>query len=205
MSRIDILFNSMALFWIFVQQVCLCFIKWAYEDIMGRAARVRVYMVMHALFFAFLLILGFDLFFELNFVYRWLPKRAFFFYGRLKWNFFCEIMLILDALLVAYAWRVYRLYMRAPQTPFEPSDPMRVCLQDIALSALFLAPFLWYHVGMTKMALWYSLSDPEVRVLQLFFIKFTNFFYALFEGTVAVLLWRIYRSVRKEGIAAHGE
>lgn len=204
MSGIDMFSNSMVLFWIFVQQVCLCFIKRAYEDIMGRAERVRSFIVMQAVFFGFLALLAFDLLLGFDFAYRWLPEGAFFFYGRLKWNFFCDVMLILDALLVAYAWRIYRLYTRAPQAPLEPSSPARVCLQDAVLSALFFALFLWYHAGMTKAALRHGLRDEEVRMLQFFFIKFSNFFYALFEGTAAVLLWRIYSGVRKEAEGVHG-
>lgn len=204
MSTIDIFSNIMALFWILVQQVCLCYIKWAYEDMMGRASRMRAYMALHGVFFVFLLSVGFDLLLGLDFVYGRLPEGALFFYGRLKWNFFCEVMLVLDALLVVYAWRMYRLYMREEGSSLEASSPMRVRAWDIVVIVVFFAPFLWYHAGMTEAALRHGLDDEQVRTLQFFFIKVANFFYALFEGTAAVLLWRIYRLVRREGVLSHG-
>lgn len=198
MSTIDLFSNTMALFWILVQQLCLCYIKWAYEDIMGRAARVRAYMAMHGALFVLLLLIAYDLHFGFSLVYGRLPAGAAAFYGRLKWNFFCCVMLVLDALLVAYAWRMYRLYMRDAREPFAPSSPARVRAGDFALTAAFLLPFLWYHAGLTGAALRHGLSAAEIRALQFFFIKISNFFYALFEGTAAVLLWRIYRCVRRE-------
>ncbi len=202
MSTIDIFSNIMALFWILVQQICLCYIKRAYEDMMGRA--LRAYMALHGAFFVFLLLIGFDLLFGFDFVYGRLPEGALFFYGRLKWNFFCEVMLVLDALLVAYAWRMYRLYMRDGGSPFATSPSMRVRVEDIVVVVVFFAPFLWYHAGMTETALRHNLNDEQIRTLQFFFIKVANFFYAFFEGTAAVLLWRIYRLVRREGVLSHG-
>ena len=204
MSLIDIFSNVMAVFWIFVQQVCLCYIKWAYEDIMGRTSRMRAYMVMHVAFLALLILIGFDLLFGLDFVYSQLPKKTWFFYPRLKWNFLCTVMMLIDAHLVFYAWRLYRLYMAAPQVPFKTSSPMLVRVQDLVVTLVFFVMYLWYHAGMTNTALSHRLGDEEVLTLQFFFIKITNFFYAFFEGTAAALLWRIYSRVKKEGLVSHG-
>lgn len=192
----------MALFWIFVQQICLCYIKRAYEDVMGRTA--RAHMAAQGVFFLFLLLVAFDLYFGFDFIYGRLPEGAVAFYGRLKWNFFCCVMLVLDALLVAYAWRMYRLYMRGAQDSFVPSSPARVRAVDLAVTIAFVLPFLWYHAGLTDTALRHGLSDADIRAQQFFFIKIANFFYAFFEGAAAVLLWRIYRRVRREGAFGHG-
>lgn len=204
MSGIDIFSNAMVLFWILVQQVCLCYIKWAYEDLNGRARRARLTMAAQVPLFVFFAALAFDQLLGLDFAYGRLPAGALYFYGRLKWNFFCAVMLVLDALLVAYAWRMSRLYARAPETPFIPSSPALVFLCDAAIAALFASTFIWYHAGMTEIALRLRLGPEDVRMLQYFYIKVSNFFYALFEGTAAILLWGVYRRIRKEADGLEG-
>lgn len=189
----DIFSNAMAMFWIFVQQVCLCFIKLAYEKIMERPRRARLCYVVQGAAFVGLMIFAFDLMLGVSCFWRYIPREAWPFYGRLKWNFLCWVMLVLDALLVAYGWRIYKLYTRGADK-FALSSPLRVAAEDLAIVAVFLAPFIWYHMGMTSFAIRYGLPDEDVRTLQFFFIKIANFFYAFFEGTAAVLIWKVYRS-----------
>lgn len=191
----DIFQNSMVLFWILVQQICLCFIKWAYEDLRERPFAVLRYGAVQGIFFFLFFLLAFDTLFGLDFVYSRFPEKAFFFYPRIRWNFFCTVMLILDALLVAYGWRIYRLYM-ANFPRMQSAET--VFMQNFVLVAAFLILFFAYHAGMTRAALRYDFSQESVWATQFFFIKIANFFYAVFEGIGAAMLWKMYRKMRGE-------
>jgi hypothetical protein len=198
MSYIDMFANTMFLFWILVQQVCLCCAKWAYEDILGRTSTKR-YVAFHAVIFLTLVILAFDTLFGVDIVFGMLPIGALRFYGRLKWNFLCDVMLILDALLVFYGLRIYRMYMsERPKTP----SRTRVRTEDFIVAAGFLLFFIAYHRGMTDAILTYNLSGAAVRRLQFVFIRICGFFYMLFEGSGAVLLWRVYMKSREKAYKA---
>ena len=200
MNPNDIFANVMVLFWILVQQVCLCYVKRAYEDISGRGAP-KGYFAVQGVFFLCLVLLGFDRLLGIDIVYGNLPRGGLRFYQRLKWNFFCEVMLVLDAWLVAYGWRIYRLYMSdIPRIP----SLWRVRLEDIVVACFFVVPFVVYHWGMATTILKYGLPTRSIWAIQFLFIRFSGFFYALFEGAAAVLLWKMYRKIRKEGLADAG-
>lgn len=183
----------MALFWILVQQVCMSCIKWVYEDIAGRTPRRARFLALNACFFAALIAMALDPQFGFHFISGNLPPAVRAIYPRLNWNFFCYVMLLLDGLLVLYGWRIYRLYMApAPVAP----RPGVVLAQDALLVGAFTILFAGYHAGMIETVLHHTVRPVGIFAMQFFFVKIANFFYAAFEGILAVLLWRIYRRIR---------
>ena len=197
MSGIYLFATIMVLFWILVQQICLCCIKWAYEDILGRGAGVRRYIAANVAAFLFCLLLAFGCQFDVDPIFPLLPSGLHAIYHRLRWNFFCNVMLMLDALLVAYALRIYRLYM-SPSP--EAGSKKGVFFADLLIGGAFFGFFLLYHWGLCVTVQRHTLSLVALDTIQFFYIKIANFFYAFFEGTLAVLLWKIYRRIERSEV-----
>lgn len=189
----------MVLFWIFVQQVCLCCIKWAYEDILGHGERIKKYAAINIVIFMLCVLYAFDQQLGIDVLYNMFHKRLLFAYHRFRWNFFCGAMLVLDSLLLMYALRIYKLFMSSNP---RPASRLAVFTGDCLVGGAFFAFFLVYHWGMGSVFYSHWLSVESHDAIQFFYIKIANFFYAFFEGMFAVLLWRIYRVIKQEEVRA---
>lgn len=189
----------MVLFWILVQQICLCCIKWAYEDILGNSGVVKWFVAANVALFFCCVLFAFDSRLAVALVYESLPTGVRHIYDRLRWNFFCSVMLILDGLLIMYGFRIYKLYMS--QVP-AVRPRLAVGIGDFVAGGIFLVFFGVYHYGMASVAMSHRLSEVDLYAIQFFYIKIANFFYAFFEGTLAVLLWRVYRRIKSSEVVA---
>lgn len=189
----------MAIFWIFVQQVCYCCIKYAYENILGRKIKVRAYVIFHGLILLALFFMAFETDAGINLAFHFIPKKIQHFYPHLRWNFFFAVMFAYDLLLLTYAWRIYRLFVA--EKP-KPATVQTVLLQDALIVLFAFGVYFLYHWGLVMSFYRFRLPIWRIRGIQLFFTGVLDFFFPLIEAACGLMLWRVYKTAKKDRLGA---
>ena len=193
---------AMALFWVFVQQTCLCCAKWACYDLRGtlpanvwpagvpeeRPRDLRRFVLQQIALLAALIALAAADLWILPPVHPHSNNSP-----SLVWQFLCTVMLILDGGLVSFEWRIYRLHA------VRGADPG-------AAGARFA--FWWTTGCLILYAIWfggalsvtrrYGLNPLEWEFLCLFYFRIVNGLYLVLEGSMGVIALLLWRNLRRE-------
>lgn len=182
----------MGLFWVLVQQVCFCGVRYVYESLVPCGRSARRIAAPQAAVLVLLTILCFErelgipflsslLVFGLRDFWPWTMRIA-----------LCGAMILFDALLLLYTYRIYRIYRRGLQA----AGP--TLAGDAALTLLVLALCAGYAAGSIRATLAHDISMDDYTWIGRAFIQISNFFYAPLEIAGAALLWRFWRAVRED-------
>lgn len=188
--------KSMGLFWVLVQQACFCCVKYVYAGIVsggGTAAFVRQRRRIAAVQIAAaasLVVLCFERELGVGGLSRLLDLDAADFYPWAVRMALCAAMILFDALLLLYTFRIYRIY-RHGLSAARPTLPA-----DAALTAGVLALWALYEAGGIHAALSRGLTIDDYVWIGRAFIQISNFFYVPLEICGASLMYIFWRSVR---------
>jgi hypothetical protein len=178
----------MALFWIFVQQVCFCGVRWACEDL-GRTGRsIRPLARIQA---GILLLLA-----ALAAADLWLLPPIFPHDNNspsLVWQFLCTVMMALDGGIVAGVWRIHRIHA----TRENPGEDRSLRFARIWAVGCLLVYGL-YFAGALPAVGRYGLNGREWEALCLFYFRIVNLFYLVLEGSAGLIALALWRNLRKE-------
>ncbi|GHV38796.1 hypothetical protein FACS1894187_18040 [Synergistales bacterium] len=180
----------MGLFWVLVQQVCFCGSKILYESLSRGSARVkRILFFQCAIFIAFCAVsfewelgvpfLSFALCIGERDFYPWAVRVI-----------LCSGMILFDALLTLYIYRIYRL-CRDGERSFRP-----VFLWDFFVFFCIAALCVGFIAQSVSTTLVHDLDmDLEFTWLARAFVSFSNFFYVPLEACAAAVLFRAWRLI----------
>ena len=191
--RYDFVFlveKSLGLFWVLIQQCCFCMVKCVYEKLIPNGQGLRRIVLIQAFLFIILAILCFEQELSIKFL------SSLLFFGRR--NFYpwavriilCSAMILFDALLLLYTFRIYKLY-KFGLAAMRPVFPV-----DFALTLFICVICAGYISGTIHATLTRNISMNLYFWLGRAFIQFSNFFYVPLEIAGAVLLYKFYHSVR---------
>ena len=179
----------MGLFWVLIQQLCFVCIKYAHDDIVrGRERAVRLAATQAALFLV-LLVFCFEREIGLPFFSKTLAKPSVDYYPWAVRIAICSAMILFDALLVLYFWRIVRVYR-------EGLAVARGTLKgDLAVAAFVLllgAGYVACSVGASER---FGFAMRQYMWIGRFFIQLANFFYIALEVGGAILFWLFLRKL----------
>ena len=194
MEEYDFIFlmeKSLGLFWVLIQQGCFCGVKYIYEGLIPDGQGLRRIVAAQVFFFAALTALCFERELGLALLSSALKYGDRDFYPWAMRITLCSAMILFDALLLLYAFRIYRLYRRglAAAGPTLPADA--------ALALLTCALCVAYTAGAIHATLVRDIPMDDFYWTGRAFIQLSNFFYVPLEITGAVLLYRFWRTVRE--------
>ncbi len=181
---------GMALFWVFVQQICLVCARWACDDLSGEKKHLTPFMAAQAVLFIVAAALAAG---DLT---DWLPRLHEHTNNSpsMVWQFICTVMLALDGGLIAYAWRFYRLHALKGNLPVDNALKLFVAWGTVCLLlyGIYFAPAL-------SIAVRHSLSLWEWEYICLFYFRIVNTCYLILEGGMGLVVFLLWRNLRKEG------
>lgn len=184
--------KSMGLFWVLVQQVCFCGVGYVYGDLArGSAFPVRRFLLRQAAVFAVLCALCFERELGIPFLSSMLIIDGRDFYPWAVRITLCSMMILFDALLLVYTWRVYGIYTRGRQT-VRPTWRGDLCV----VIGVGLLCVLWIHRSIATTLL-HNLSMWDYTWMGRAFIQLSNFFYVPLEIAGAILLYFFRKAVRR--------
>ena len=181
----------LGLFWVLVQQACFCGVKYVYEGLIPGGQGPRRIVAAQLALFATLAVLCFEEELGLGFLSTALKFGIKDFYPWAMRMALCSAMILFDALLLLYAFRIYRLYRHGlsaarPTLPVDAALTLFACVLCVAYTAGTIHATLARNISM-KVYMWMGRA----------FIQVSNFFYVPLEITGAVLLYRFWRAVRE--------
>ena len=190
---------AMALFWIFVQQACLCCVRLALSDLGGwgtvssRRRDFLRFLLLHGTLLLFLAILAAGDLWFLPHVHAHRNNSP-----SLVWQFFCTVMLALDGGLLSAEWRIFRLHASGGMELPEKRDSA-----FLWWTAACLLLYGIYFRGALSAAFRLRLSLREWEFLCLFYFRIINGLYFLLEGAMGMIAFLLYRNLKREG-GRHG-
>ncbi|MBP9626716.1 MAG: hypothetical protein KBF14_06470 [Synergistaceae bacterium] len=184
----------MGLFWVLIQQICFSGLKWVYQDISEKGTSIRRSFLLQGGSFFLLCLLCFGRELSLPFFPTLLlfGERDFY-----PWSIrilLCSAMILFDALIVLYFYRLLRLY---EGNPLREKSPVP---KDLGVLFFVGSLFLLYTAFSIKTILRHDLSMWDFVWIGRFFIQISNLFYITFEVGGALLFWRFLKRTRLEKI-----
>ncbi|MBQ6774740.1 MAG: hypothetical protein IJP48_11875 [Synergistaceae bacterium] len=164
-------------------------VKCVYEKLIPNGQSLRRIVMTQVILFIILVILCFEYELSIKFLSSLLlfGRRNFY-----PWSvriILCSAMILFDALLLLYTFRIYRLY----KFGFESLSP--VFPVDLALTLIICLICSGYIAGTIHASLTRNISMRSYVWLGRAFIQFSNFFYVPLEITGAILLYKFYHAV----------
>ena len=181
----------LGLFWVLVQQSCFCVVKYVYEGLIPNGRSLRYIVSLQLVFFAFLVLLCFEEELGLKFLSLMLKTGRRNFYPWAVRVALCSAMILFDALLLLYGFRIYRLYK------YGITALSSTLIIDFILTLSVFAVCVIYTACMIHAALARNISMNIYMWMGRAFIQFSNFFYVPLEITGAVLLYKFYKAVHE--------
>lgn len=189
----------MGLFWLFAESFCLVFVRWGYYDLLPEKTDrgQRRFVLFLSAGFMLLVFLTFsqDLILE-----RMLPPSVSvsdsilaYYYSSL-WRLFCTLWVLIEGVIAIYVVRISGLFSGRKDLSRSKIDPLM-----LVFLVLFSLIYISYEVPFFRVVLSGSINWKTVMNISRFYIKLCGFFWIFFEWVVAILGWRIYRSLSKWG------
>ena len=182
----------MGLFWVLIQQICFSGLRWVYQDILEKGTSIRRFFLLQMGCFFFLCLLCFGRELSLPFFRTLLLVGERDFYPWSIRILLCSAMILFDALIVLYFYRLLRLYEG------NPLQEKSAIPKDIAVLFFVSSLFLLYTVLSIQTVLRHNLSMWDFVWIGRFFIQISNLFYITFEVGGALLFWRFLKRTRSE-------
>ena len=182
----------MGLFWVLIQQICFSGLKWVYQDISEKATSIRRLFLLQGGSFFLLCLLCFGRELSLPFFPTLLLFGERDFYPWSVRILLCSAMILFDALIVLYFYRLLRLY---EGNPLREKSPVP---NDLGVVFFVGSLFLLYTAFSIKTILHHDLSMWDFVWIGRFFIQISNLFYITFEVGGALLFWRFLKRTRLE-------
>lgn len=180
----------MGLFWVLIQQICFCGLKWGYQRITKEDAAFARFLFFQGMAFLLLCLVCFGRELSLPFWGALLRYGEYDFYPWSVRILLCSSMILFDALIVLYFYRLLRLYEGQPlaEKSTLPKD----------LAVLFFVGSLcaFYLFFSMRAILRHSLTPWDFVWIGRFFIQISNLFYITFEVGGALLFWRFLKQTR---------
>jgi hypothetical protein len=178
----------MALFWVFVQQTCLCCALWAWRDLSGRDRDIRPFAAGQALLLALLTgLAAADL---------WILSPVFPHDNNTPspvWQLLCTTMLALDGGLLACEWSLCRLHRdRGSGRGNRPEGLL------LGWSLVCLLLYGLYFGGALSTTRRCGLGPLEWEYLCLFYFRIVNALYLILEGAMGLIALTLWRNLRRE-------
>ncbi|GHS90954.1 hypothetical protein AGMMS49957_17640 [Synergistales bacterium] len=177
----------MGLFWVLVQQTCFCGTKILYESLSRERARVRTILFFQCVIFLAFCAVSFERELGIPFLSSalWIGERDFY-----PWAvrvILCSGMVLFDALLALYIYRIFRLCYDG-HTAFCPTF-----LWDTFVFLCVTAVCAGFINQSVSTTIAHDLDmDMEFTWIARSFLAFSNFFYVLFETCAAAVLFRAW-------------
>ena len=179
----------MGLFWVLIQQFCFVCIKYAHDDIVGGRGRVVRLAVTQVALFLVLLVFCFERETGLVFLSKMLAKSSVDYYPWAVRIAICSAMILFDALLVLYFWRIVRVYRGGLLVA---RDTLKGDFAVAVFVLLLGAGYVSCSVGASEHL---GFAMRQYMWIGRFFIQLANFFYIALEVGGAVLFWLFLRKL----------
>ena len=178
----------MALFWILVQQTCLCCAVWAWRDLSGGNRDVRPFAAGQALLLALLAgLAAADL---------WILPPVFPHGNNTPspiWQLLCTTMLAQDGGLLACEWSIYRLL--GDREGAEGNRPEGIFMRWGLICLLLYGLYFGGALSTTRRC---GLGPLEWEYLCLFYFRIVNVLYLILEGSMGLVALALWRNLRRE-------
>lgn len=194
MNSPDLIFlieKLMGLFWVFIQQICFCGVGYVYGNLVHPDRGSQKFFGRQAIAFLVLCLLCFERELGIPFLSSLLLLEEGDFYPWAILIILCSAMILFDALLLLYTWRVYRVYRRGTRS-IGRTFPVDLCF--IVAVGTVCCMYIRRSIDVTLL---YGLSGEEYIRIGRAFIQLSNFFYVPLEITGALLLYFFRRAVRR--------
>ncbi len=200
MIRDTLIFTRfMGLFWLFAEAFCLVFVRWGYYYLIPvksmRSQKPFILVLSSGFLFLILLTFSQDLILSKVFpgsVASSYPLRSY--YHSSLWRLFCTFWVLIEGAITIYVLRIEGLLIKMKTPSNNRMDPLMV-----SFITVFLLFYIFYEVSFLRVVLKGAMGWKAVMNISRFYIKICGFFWILFEWIVALLGWRIYRFLKKEG------
>jgi len=182
----------MCLFWIAVQQFCFACVKYAHDDIVSGAKTWRI-AASQAAALVLTVVFCFEPELNLSFPSKLLLKGDMDYFPWVARIVLCGMMILFDALLMLYFYRIVRVYRRglASARPTLPGDA--------ALAALVTTLCCVYITAGIGASGRIGFDMSQYLWIGRFFIQISNFFYISLEAGGAFIMWTFLREARNDG------
>lgn len=179
----------MGIFWVLIQQSCFVCIKYAHDDIVRGRGRVVRLVATQAVLFLALLALCFERETGLVFLSKVLARPPVDYYPWAVRIAICSAMILFDALLVLYFWRIVRVYRGGLAVA---RDTLKGDFAVAAFVVLLGAGYVACSVGASERL---GFAMRQYMWIGRFFIQLSNFFYIALEVGGAILFWLFLRKL----------
>ncbi len=191
--------KSMGLFWVLIQQICFCGVGYVYGDLVRESFGRRDFFLRQGIFFFVLCLLCFEKELGISLLSGALTIGERNFHPWAIRILLCSVMILFDALLLLYTWRIYRVCIRGRKA-IRPTLPVDLCL--VAGMAFLCVAYIRQSIDT---ALLHDLTMWNYTWLGRAFIQLSNFFYVPLEIAGAILLWFFRKTVRRSLAVPHSE
>lgn len=193
MGKIFFSSGFLALSWTFGEILCLAGIRWVYYELEGRGKKSFIPFVLVFVslgIFCVWLYSGAE-----PIINDWLNNRGGlqWTYHTLVWDFFCTLWAVLEGLAMLYSFSIYYLLKRAL---IEGTKSMRMLnaygtfLKGGIIVFLSIV-YILYHYYAFDVYSRYNLTFSGLSHILIFYRRIIGVFWVIFEGTIAILLFKI--------------
>lgn len=193
MGKVFFSSEFLALSWTFGEILCLAGIRWVYYELEGRVKKNFIPFVLICVslsFFCIWLYTGAE-----PIINDWLNNRGRlqWTYHTLVWDFFCTLWAVLEGVAMLYSFSIYYLIRKALTA--EKKSMSMVNAHGAFLKGVIIVflttVYIFYHSYAFDVYGRYHLTPSGLSQVLTFYRRITGFFWITFEGTIAILLFKI--------------
>lgn len=198
----DLLMNSMALFWAMAEIWILLFLIRGIATACGKPVRIRRHRLLCCLSGVLLSILAFGGTRIARQLTLFQTPLALHVYRCAQWHFFCTFWVIFEGLIMIYVFRIYVMLKRSGpngETNAFNSDPLTTYFRmaAVALISLFAGFYGLYEYHTWILMRTSALTYIHVNRISTFFINVCGVFWVLFDGGVAILGYHTFKLLHR--------